>query len=378
LSDLALVGVGSIFVILTGTLATAEDRVATTQAAKAAGFLVGVDRSTWTYYNRCARVFPDRAPKFIETRDKVDRANKSIARLAKEKWLAAVEIQEGKAKRIEIQTQFDQMLFKELQQQTANQTQAELESICLGLLNSDPSKLFLSKKYPQEVQLMTEYHVGYPWSPPNCEYRVTFPHEPQISTTTTGGISTPKAETREEFGLPYIGALCVSIPASDGDLVDQLKRTGEQQARDIGVRNLRWKEESSSIGQRLTSIGETQRSGITVTMEKALWIGENSLLEVTVSDETEDYPSIETIQLKENNYQPTGSAEIASGVLGQGDLKHSAEDAFATASEPAHLIGHGRSFGRAKLRVNLAPFSGATRVISSRCRGFGGIGSNRR
>jgi hypothetical protein len=297
----SLLAVGSILValIMAGTPTDADDRTAATQAAKAAGFLVGADRGTWTYYNRCGRVFPDHAAKFIELRDKVDRANKSIARLAKEKWLAVIETQEGKAKRVEMQTQFDQIIFKELQKQTENQTQSDLEKSCLGFLNTDPSSFFLSKKYPRQVALMTEYRVGYTWSPPNCEYRVTFPHEPHITTVTIGGVSTPKAETREEFGLPYIGAICMNIPASHKGLIDQLKRTGEQQASDMAVRNLRWTEEASPIGQRLTSLGETQRSGMTVTIEKALWIGENSLLEVTLSDEAEDYPSIEVIQFKE-------------------------------------------------------------------------------
>jgi len=270
------------------------------KAAEAAGYLVGADRGTRIYFNRCARVFPDRSARFNEIRDKVDQANRGISRLVKEKWLAAVEIQEGKAKRVEFQAQFDQMIFKELQQQTRNQTQAELVSICEGFLSADPSTFFLSKKYTDKVALVAEYRVGYPWSPPNCEYRVIFPHEPQITITTQGGLSTPKAETREEFGLPYIGAICVSIPSSQGDVIDQLKRVGEQQMRDMGVRNLRWSQGlPSTIGQRVTAIGETQRSGVPVTMEKALWIGATSLLEITLSDETENYPSIETTQFKE-------------------------------------------------------------------------------
>jgi hypothetical protein len=286
-------------VILVRTAAVAEDKAVTNEAAKAAGFLVGADLSEQAYFSRCTRVFPDRAVTFMQISDKVARENRAIARLAKEKWLAAIEIEDGKAKRIEVQDQYKQMVFKKLQEETQTQTQTELNNICLGILNTDLSSLFISKKYPREVAVTLEYRVGYPWSPPNCEYRVTFAHEPKLSTVTEGGVSAPKAETREEFGLPYIGAVCWNIAPPHTDLIDQLKRVGEQQARDMGVRNLRWKQESSQIGQRLTSIGETQRAGIAVTIEKSLWIGENSLLEVTLSDETEDYPSIESIQFKE-------------------------------------------------------------------------------
>jgi hypothetical protein len=69
--------------------------------------------------------------------------------------------------------------------------------------------------------------------------------------------------------------------------------------RDIGVRNLRWNQESSPIGERLTAVGEISRSGMAITIEKALWIGQRSLLEVTTTEETEDYPSIKTIQFRE-------------------------------------------------------------------------------
>ena len=53
------------------------------------------------------------------------------------------------------------------------------------------------------------------------------------------------------------------------------------------------------MGEKLTALGEAQRNGITVTIEKALWIGSSTLLEITLTEATEDYPSVETIQFKE-------------------------------------------------------------------------------
>jgi len=121
---------------------------------------------------------------FVKIRDKIDTANRGVAKLAKEKWLAAIELHDGKAKRLEIQEQFDQLILKNFQQESRNHTQAELEANCLGLLRADPSKVFFTNEYPSKVSLMFDYRVGYPWSPPGCEYRVTFPHEPQLSTVT--------------------------------------------------------------------------------------------------------------------------------------------------------------------------------------------------
>ena len=112
-------------------------------------------------------------------------------------------------------------------------------------------------------------------------------------------VSTSKAETREEFGSPYISAICLTITVPRTDVVDQLKRAGKQQMLDMGVRNLRWIHEVSPMGEKLTALGEAQRNGITVTIEKALWIGFSILLEITLTEATEDYPSVETIQFKE-------------------------------------------------------------------------------
>ena len=178
----ALFGVFAI--ALAAATTAAEEQTAAHQAAEAAGFLAGSYAATWATYNRCARVFPDRAAAFVKIRDKIDTANRGVAKLAKEKWLAAIELHDGKAKRLEIQEQFDQLILKNFQQESRNHTQAELEANCLGLLRADPSKVFFTNEYPSKVSLMFDYRVGYPWSPPGCEYRVTFPDEPQLSTVT--------------------------------------------------------------------------------------------------------------------------------------------------------------------------------------------------
>lgn len=269
------------------------------EAAKDAGFLLGVDKATWAGYNRCARTFPDRAERFTKLRDQVDRANGQIAMLAKEKWLAAIEVEYGKGKRLETEGKLDEILLKDLTQLTARQTQSELDNSCNSLLNTNPETFFLLLKYPEKVEAMLQYRIGYPWSLPICEFRVTFPHQPRVSTISEGNSVTLKAETREGFGPPYISATCQNIRSSHENLVRRLEASGNRQLTDMGVRDLRWTQEESPIAQRLKAQGDLKRDGIAITMEKSFWIGQTSLLEITISEPSADYPSLETVQFKE-------------------------------------------------------------------------------
>jgi hypothetical protein len=129
------------FIWVTATV-SADDRAAGIAASKNAGYLIGQDLFVRANASRCARVFPDRAEKFTELRDKVYEANKTVVRMAKEKTLAIADIYEGKTKRNEYEAQFDQFLFKLLQEETKNQTQAELERLCQGLIASKASDYF--------------------------------------------------------------------------------------------------------------------------------------------------------------------------------------------------------------------------------------------
>lgn len=84
--------------------------------------------------------------------------------MAKEKAFVIAERYEGKAKQNEFENQFQQEIFKRLQENAKNQTQSELERICQDFIKATASDYFLKNKYPHQVNLMLEYRAGYPWS----------------------------------------------------------------------------------------------------------------------------------------------------------------------------------------------------------------------
>jgi hypothetical protein len=178
----------------------------------------------------------------------LDTANYGIVTIARNKLYAIVEMTEGTRGRQKL----DNMLGDELQ-------------------NAIQMKVAANK-------------VGYAWGLPACEYRATFPVRPEVHTIEANQQRTQRAST-PDGNIPTITAACWPLPPGGAPAaISQVKTSGMRALEESGVKNLRLQEKATQKGYELDVTGEKSVDGIDTIVSSVFYLGETSLLEVTITE----------------------------------------------------------------------------------------------
>jgi hypothetical protein len=263
-----------------------------------AGELVGFDMAAVLLYERCSVLLPDKKDIFFQKRLTLYEANIQIVQMAKDKMLAIIDVKEGKDSRAKAERYFETELPKMAVKQAADVITARSnpKAFCEELANDDPSRFYVSVKYPRFINGLVRYAAGYPWSLPACDYQVTFRTPPEITFQGEGETTNIRAGTPEKNSFPYIWASCWVMKVPTAEFVRSVKSVAEQQPREQGVASAQWTEKTTAKGFELTLVGYKAISGTPAIIVKTMFIGHSSALEILVTELAAQYPSLQTTE----------------------------------------------------------------------------------
>ena len=265
--------------------------------------IIGSHSTAATFLKRCATAFPSKVEAVRQMYSELDTANSGIVTVARNKLYAIAEMTEG----IRGRQRLDNMLGDELQNAIQMQVAAiaNLASACGGILARGIEELKASVRYPQEHARVLNYMVGYAWGLPGCEYRATFPVRPEVHTIEANQQRTQRASTREG-NMPTIATACWPLPPGGAlAAISQVKTSGMRALGESGVKNLRLQEKVTQKGYELDVTGEKSIDGIDTIVSRVFYLGETSLLEVTITESASVAPSLTATQFLDWIDRPT-------------------------------------------------------------------------
>jgi hypothetical protein len=278
------------------TAAMAQTREQT-RVSEDAVAIIGSHRTAATLLQRCATALPGKADVVRQAYSELNAANSGIVAIARNKLYAIAEMTEGEVGRQRLGRMLGDELESEVQKQVA--AIANLAAACDGILSRGVKELKTSDRYPQEYARVLRYKIGYAWGLPGCEYQVTFPVQPEVQAIEANGQRTQRAVTPAGT-TPTIAVECWPLPLGGAQTaISQAKTSGRKALQDSGVKNLRFQERSTQKGYELDAAGEKSVDGIDMVVTTVLYLGNTSLLEVTVTEAASAGPSLVAAQFLE-------------------------------------------------------------------------------
>lgn len=282
-------------VILAASLADASAESPGGELLKSAGVVIGYNAGVLPPFNFCSGALGgEDAQRIAGKLSAIHAANDAIASMARFKALALLDLQGDKAVQEKARKYYDIDVKRAAVAQFKRQfsTSEERERLCNSLISADAATFYLTRKYPRDVDRIVAFQIGYPWRSPECDFKAAFLVRPVVSAFSVAGVTSARAETPPDDGLTYISAVCSPRPPSAVDIAMRLRETSERQLHDYGVRNIVWTREEETGGPILQATGVLTRSGHDGIIFKSWWVGRKSVLEVTIGEEPDRFPSI--------------------------------------------------------------------------------------
>jgi hypothetical protein len=137
------------------------------------------------------------------------------------------------------------------------------------------------------------------FSPPGCEFAVTFPSEPNIVSAVVPGFGdVPEAEISDDRGLMRANCISISTPGPAQTMPyyqdrQLLLRTVHAYAEQNGLGNVSYFHDIIDLGVRVRARGTKQLDGRWITYETVWFVSPRSLMSLTVGHLSESYPTEE-------------------------------------------------------------------------------------
>lgn len=288
----------SLYFVLIGLLLMAQCRAQQfeiTSIAEDAEYLINSSVDKMTLITLCTKELPEHAKEFSERLTETQTADMPILMIAKRKLLAITDQREGKKARAEREEQLNAIGKTALKKVSAYD---DLKQRCEKTLHEP--RLFIEKEYPERTRRLLEYHVGYKWSPPGCEYVLIFPVQPEIEFITVNGKQNIQAMTPEKDSFPYLRASCWAkkeMPISQ--MAELIKSRGETIQKQMGTTDLRWNESFSQKGYEIVGRAYKQALGSWITVTTTVLIGDRSFVEILAIEPSANSPSLQAIEFIE-------------------------------------------------------------------------------
>lgn len=126
---------------------------------------------------------------------------------------------------------------------------------------------------------------------PYCEYSVIFPNKPKFIEYEANDRPGYYLVTESKDGLPILRAECQAI-ADRSAVSDQLVlKSLKEQAESTGLVNVQVTLEHSKLGLIGTFTGRKAASGFQMIQMGKIYVGENSVLNLLVTEKLESFPS---------------------------------------------------------------------------------------
>lgn len=273
-----------------------EEVPSATTIAQDAKYLINRVFQDMTLLRSCSRVLPEQSSVFLEKLSKSKTANMPILTVARRKLLVITDMQEGNKRRDELDSKLNEIgnnLFNNLN------NQPNLKEMCEKRLR-EPN-IELNTSYPGQTNRLLEFHVGYKWSPPGCDYVLLFPVRPEITFVTVSGISSGRAMTPEKESFPFLRAEC--WPKKDmplAQMVKMVKSRGEDVQKQQGTSGLWWSETFTEKGYEVVGRAYKEMLGSSVAMTTTILIGEHSFVEILTTEPSDELPSLQAIEFIES------------------------------------------------------------------------------
>jgi hypothetical protein len=274
------------------------DHLESTLIEEDADILINSSVDKMALITLCTKEFPVHAKEFSERLTEAQTADMPILMIAKRKLLAITDLQEGKKARADREE-----LLSSIGKAALNKVIAykELKQRCENILHEP--MLFLEKEYPERTARLLDYHVGYKWSLPGCEYVLLFPVQPEIEFITVDGVENIRAMTPEKDSFPFLRASCWpkwvrEMPTAQ--LAKLIKLRGETVQKQMGTTGLEWTESVSQKGYKIVGRAYKQALGSWISVTTTVLIGERSFVEILAIEPSDKSPSLQTIEFIES------------------------------------------------------------------------------
>jgi len=248
---------------------------------------------------KCAELTKDE--KYERMLDRMIHDNGPIFTMAQLKFMAAAEQDLGVAGREKVKRQFDDVRTRQLPEELKKlaPTLREAVSYCDSIISNPARHIFLTS-FPDAFTYVLNYDIGYQQKIENCEFVASFPIFPEKTNITSFGKSGIRLETPEFEYLPSISASCSYWQSKIPDAaIGQILSVTYDYFSQIGFQT-NTTDNISNRDRVVTVVGRGTRSGMQMTLSKSYYIGKRSVLEVTVGEPTDFYPSIITQQFFDN------------------------------------------------------------------------------
>jgi hypothetical protein len=269
-----------------------------TAVAVDAFVLMGKAFKEATIFRVCSAVIPDRKDLFDRKFADLRLANGQIISMARDKALAIADLYASKTDYAKTKTLIDEIPKIALDEVNKMiQGSSSPRAFCEAAASTTSVELGLYNEEREKVEHVFSFVVGYSWKLPTCEYNVIFRVRPVVETITTdSGVQNYRAMTPEAAENPVIRVSCWEMTKSKQEVIRLLKQSGERQARDFGVRDVRWREGETPKGYQLVAAGSKVAAGISISMVTTILLGNHSVLEVLIVEPADQYPSLQSTQ----------------------------------------------------------------------------------
>jgi hypothetical protein len=244
----------------------------------------------------CIGVLPGHAKELSERLAETKKADMPVLMIARRKLLAITDLQEGKMARAQKEEQLNAIGKAALSKISSYSDQ---KGRCEKLLQEPIS--FIEAEHSDISRRILEYHVGYKWSTPGCEYVLLFPIQPEIAFITVDGQQNIQAMTPEKDSSPYLKASCWAtkeMPISQ--MAKTIKARGEIVQKQMGTTDLHWKESFSQKEYEIVGSAYKQALGSWLTVTTTILIGERSFVEILAIEPSDISPSLQAIEFIES------------------------------------------------------------------------------